>query len=132
MSWQLSSVLPVWVLSLAGAIVIAVVLPRDQYLTWVAVVLAGAVILTFLIQLALRRKEGFVVRAMASMGVSAVIGGGRRIAERRGQTEKGNTTGEEGQGGSGGRTRPSGEDLLDDAGGVHAGELFLQAVVVDE
>ncbi|MBN9239950.1 MAG: hypothetical protein BGO97_09605 [Micrococcales bacterium 70-64] len=73
MSWQLSSVLPVWVLSLAGAIVIAVVLPRDQYLTWVAVVLAGAVILTFLIQLALRRKEGFVVRAMASMGVSAVI-----------------------------------------------------------
>jgi len=73
MSWQLSSVLPVWVLSLAGAIVIAVVLPRDQYLTWVAIVLAGAVILTFLIQLALRRKEGFVVRAMASMGVSAVI-----------------------------------------------------------
>jgi len=73
MSWQLSSVLPVWVLSLAGAIVIAVALPRDQYLTWVAIVLAGAVILTFLIQLALRRKEGFVVRAMASMGVSAVI-----------------------------------------------------------
>lgn len=73
MSWQLSSVLPVWVLSLVGAVVIALVLPRDQYLTWVAIVLAGAVILTFLIQLALRRKEGFVVRAMASMGVAALI-----------------------------------------------------------
>ena len=73
MTWQISSVLPVWLLSLVGAIVIAVALPRDQYLTWVAVVLAGAVILTFLIQLALRRTEGFVVRAMASIGVSAVI-----------------------------------------------------------
>ena len=73
MSWQISSVVPVWVLSLASAIVIAVLLPPHQYLTWVAVVLAGAVILTFLIQLGLRRKEGFVVRAMASMGGSAVI-----------------------------------------------------------
>jgi hypothetical protein len=73
MTWQISSVLPVWLLSLAGAIVIAVTLPRDQYLTWVAIVLAGAVILTFLIQLALRRAEGFVTRAMASIGISALI-----------------------------------------------------------
>ena len=62
-----------WVLSLVGAIVIAVTLPRDQYLTWLAVVLAGAVILTFLIQLGIRRTEGFVVRAMASIGISALI-----------------------------------------------------------
>ena len=73
MTWQISSVLPVWVLSLAGATVIAVVLPRDQYLTWVAIVLAGAVILTFLIQLGIRRTQGFVVRAMASIGISALI-----------------------------------------------------------
>ncbi|MBX3098711.1 MAG: hypothetical protein KF761_03955 [Salinibacterium sp.] len=73
MTWQISSVLPVWVLSLAGAIVFAVVLPREQYLTWVAIVLAGAVILTFLIQLGLKRTEGFVVRAMASIGGSALI-----------------------------------------------------------
>ncbi len=73
MTWQISSILPVWVLSLLGAIVIAVVLPREQYLTWVAIVLAGAVILTFLIQLGLRRTEGFVTRAIASIGVSALI-----------------------------------------------------------
>ena len=73
MTWQISSVLPVWVLSLIGAVVIAVVLPRDQYLTWVAIVLAGAVILTFLIQLGIRRTQGFVVRAMASIGISALI-----------------------------------------------------------
>jgi hypothetical protein len=73
MTWQISSVLPVWVLSLVGAVVSAILLPREQYLTWVAIVLAGAVILTFLIQLGLRRTEGFVVRAMASIGISAVI-----------------------------------------------------------
>lgn len=73
MTWQISSVLPVWVLSLVGAVVIAIVLPREQYLTWVAIVLAGAVILTFLIQLGVRRTEGFVVRAMASIGISALI-----------------------------------------------------------
>ena len=73
MTWQISSILPVWVLSLVGAIVIAAVLPREQYLTWVAIVLAGAVILTFLIQLGLRRTEGFVTRAVASIGGSALI-----------------------------------------------------------
>lgn len=73
MTSHISSVLPVWALSLVGAVVIAVVLPRDQYLTWVAIALAGAVILTFLIQLGLRRTEGFVVRAMASIGISALI-----------------------------------------------------------
>lgn len=73
MTWQIFSVLPVWMLSLVGAIVIAVTFPRDQYLTWVAILLAAAVILTFLIQLGIRRTEGFVVRAMASIGVSVVI-----------------------------------------------------------
>jgi hypothetical protein len=73
MTRQISSILPVWVLSLVGAIVIAVALPRDQYFTWVAIVLAGAVILTFLIQLGLRRTEGFVTRAIASIGISALI-----------------------------------------------------------
>jgi hypothetical protein len=73
MTWQFWSVLPVWVLSLAGAVVIAILLPRDSFLTWIAIVAAGAVILTFCIQLALQRTEGFVVRAMASIGVSVVL-----------------------------------------------------------
>jgi hypothetical protein len=73
MTWQFWSVLPVWVLSLAGAVVIAILLPRDSFLTWIAIAAAGAVILTFCIQLALQRTEGFVVRAMASIGVSVVL-----------------------------------------------------------
>jgi hypothetical protein len=73
MTWQVLSVLPVWVLSLVGAIVIAVLSPRGQYLTWIGITLAAAVIVTFVVQLGIRRKEGFVVRVMASVGVSAVI-----------------------------------------------------------
>ena len=73
MTWQVFSVLPIWALSLAGAIVFAVLLPRDEYFTWVGITLAAAVILTFIVQLAIRRKEGFVTRVMASVGVSVII-----------------------------------------------------------
>lgn len=73
MTRQLLTVAPVWLLTLAGAIVVAIVLPREQYLTWIAVVLAGAVIVTFAIQLAVARVDGFVNRAMASIGVSVLI-----------------------------------------------------------
>ena len=62
-----------WVLSLVGAVLIAVIVPHDDHLTWIGIVLAAAVIATFAIQLALQRTEGFVVRAMASIGVSASI-----------------------------------------------------------
>lgn len=73
MTRQLFTVAPVWLLVLAGAVVVAIVLPPEQYLTWIGVVLAGAVIATFGIQLAFGRVEGFVTRTMASIGVSVVI-----------------------------------------------------------
>jgi len=73
MTWQLWSVLPVWVLSLAGAIIIALTTTGDDYLVWIPIVLAAAIIATFAIQIATRRTEGFVSRAMASIGVSIVI-----------------------------------------------------------
>ena len=73
MTWQLGSVLPVWLLSIVGAVVIALAVPGDAQLTWIGVVLAIAVIATFGIQLAIQRTEGFVVRAMASIGVSVII-----------------------------------------------------------
>jgi hypothetical protein len=72
-TWQLFSVLPVWVASLAAAIVIALVSVPDEAVTWIAIAFAGAVIATFTIQLAIQRKEGFVVRAMASIGGSLIV-----------------------------------------------------------
>ena len=77
MAWQLRSVIPVWVIALAGAIVVGVLAPSTSStgaaLTWLPIVLAGCVLLTFAIQLALQRKDGLVTRMMASLGGALVI-----------------------------------------------------------
>ncbi|MBH0129758.1 hypothetical protein [Salinibacterium sp. NK8237] len=67
MTWQKWSVVPVWALSLIGAVIIGVFEPSELRITWLAIVLAACVILTFVIQLIIHRKEGFVARATASM-----------------------------------------------------------------
>ncbi len=66
------SILPVWLTTLAAAIVVAVT-AGSAYLTWLPVVLAGSVLLTSAIQLALRRKEGLVTRMIVSIGGALVI-----------------------------------------------------------
>ena len=73
MTWQFFSVLPVWVLAVIGAVIIALTVPSGEHLEWIGIALAAVVIVTFVIQLGIQRKEGFVVRAMASIGVSVVI-----------------------------------------------------------
>jgi len=82
MAWSLRSVIPVWVVALAGAIAVGVFAPHDSGigsvdpggpLTWLPIVLAGSVLVTMAIQLALQRKEGLVVRMMASLGGALVI-----------------------------------------------------------
>ena len=60
MTWQFFSVLPVWVVSVGAAVIIAATSAPGQQVT-------------FFIQLAIQRKEGFVVRAMASIGGSVVV-----------------------------------------------------------
>ena len=56
-----------WLASLTGAIIIGIASVSDMRITWLGITLAGAVIMTFVIQLAIQRKEGFVARATASM-----------------------------------------------------------------
>ena len=77
MAWQLRSVIPVWLIALAGAIVVGVLAPKTSSsgtaITWLPIVLAGCVLITFAIQLALQRKEGLVTRMMASLGGALVI-----------------------------------------------------------
>lgn len=72
MSWRSRSVPPVWIAAAVGAGVVAV-LGRDDYLTWIPIVLAATVLLAFGIQLALQRKEGLVARLAASVAGSLVI-----------------------------------------------------------
>ena len=68
MTWQLASILPVWALAIIGSVVIGLVVAPDEYFTWVPIVFAAAIISAFTIQLAIRRKEGFVTRVMVSTG----------------------------------------------------------------
>ena len=73
--WQLASIVPVWVLALIAAVFVGLYSPAEGTLTWVPIVLAASVILAFAIQLAIRRKDGFVLRVMASVtGVVVVLG----------------------------------------------------------
>lgn len=67
------SAAPVWLLSLAGAIVTGLAAAPSNYLVLLPVMLGGAVILTFVVQLALSRPAGFVDRCSASIGGSFVI-----------------------------------------------------------
>ncbi len=70
---QVGTVLPVWALSLVAAVTIGVASPVDQYLTWLPIALAAAVLVTFCIQLSTLTKEGFVQRVMASVGGAVLV-----------------------------------------------------------
>ena len=70
---RLATVVPVWALSLLGAVLVGVLSPRSEYLIWLPIVLAASTFATFCIQLATREKNGFVNRAMASVGGALVI-----------------------------------------------------------
>jgi len=72
MAWSLRSVIPVWLVALVGAVAVGV-FAASASLTWLPIVLAGSVLVTMAIQLALQRKEGLVTRMMASLGGALVI-----------------------------------------------------------
>lgn len=61
-----------WAVGLAGAVLVGI-FAADAYLTWIPIVLAATLLLTFVIQLALQRKEGLVNRVIASIGGALVV-----------------------------------------------------------
>ena len=72
MAWRSRSVPPVWIAAAVGAVVVGL-FAGSAYLTWIPIVLAITVLLAFVIQLALQRKEGLVARLAASATGSLVI-----------------------------------------------------------
>lgn len=66
------TILPVWLTTLALVIVVGVV-AGATFLTWMPLVLAGVLLLTFAIQLVLSRKEELVTRMIFSIGGALVI-----------------------------------------------------------
>jgi hypothetical protein len=70
-SWQVWSVVPAWVAAVVGAVLVALLAASP--LTWLPVVLAAAVVLSFVVQLGIQRKEGLVVRLIASLGGAFLV-----------------------------------------------------------
>jgi hypothetical protein len=70
---EAGTVVPVWAMCLIAAVVIGVASPASDYIVWLPIALAAAVLVTFAIQLSTLTKEGFVNRVMASVAGGAVI-----------------------------------------------------------
>lgn len=66
------TILPVWLTTVALVLVVAVV-SGSSWLTWLPLVLAAVLLLTFAIQLVLSRKEQLVTRMIFSIGGALVI-----------------------------------------------------------
>ena len=73
MTLKIASVLPIWALVLVATIIVAVVSPGHEYFTWLPIVLAASIVLTFCVQLGIRRKEGFNGRLSLSAGGAFLI-----------------------------------------------------------
>jgi len=70
---KLASILPVWILVLVAAVVIGIVSTGDSYFTWLPIALGATIVFTFVVQLSLRKKEGFVGRLVLSTVGAMVI-----------------------------------------------------------
>lgn len=69
----MKSVVPVWMVAVLGAVAVAVLADPENYLVFLPVVLGVSTLLTFGIQLGIRRKEGYVNRVTASATGAVVI-----------------------------------------------------------
>ena len=72
MAWQVWSIVPIWVAALIGAVLVGA-LAGEDFLEWLPVVLAVAVLASLGTQLAIQRKEGLVTRLIASAGGALVV-----------------------------------------------------------
>ncbi len=73
MTLKLASIVPVWILVALATLIVALATPGFAFFTWLPIVLAASIILTFCIQLSLQRKEGFNGRLTLSTTGALVI-----------------------------------------------------------
>ncbi len=73
MTSRFASLIPVWVLVALGIVLVVTIAGPSGYFRWFSIVLASAVLVTFIIQLVLRSKEGLVIRIMASLSGTVVL-----------------------------------------------------------
>jgi hypothetical protein len=70
---RLASIVPIWVVAIAGAVLVGSIADPSGVYPWLSIFLAVSVLLTFVVQLALPSKEGLVLRMAASIGGAAIV-----------------------------------------------------------
>jgi hypothetical protein len=70
---RLSSIVPIWVVAVVGAVLVGVLATPSGVYRGLAIVLAVTVLLTFIVQLALPTKQGLVLRMAASIGGAVIL-----------------------------------------------------------
>ena len=73
MATRLRTVIPVWVAAVVAALLIGLLSPAPERLTWLPIAMAALVLATFALQIAIPQKEGLVDRMMASLGGGILI-----------------------------------------------------------
>jgi hypothetical protein len=70
----LASIVPVWILVAVATVIVAVATPGFEYFTWLPIVLGASIIVTFIVQLSLQRKEGFNGRlTLSTVGALVIV-----------------------------------------------------------
>jgi len=67
MTRTVATALPVWVAVVTAVIVVVFTLPSEQWWNVLPVIAAGAMIMTFVIQVSLQSKDGLVMRMLVTV-----------------------------------------------------------------
>lgn len=68
-------VVAVWIASLVVAVTLGIVLPEDARVGWLLIAFGGIILVSFAVQLAYGRAQGFIVRMAGSVVGALVIMG---------------------------------------------------------
>ena len=76
----MASIVPVWILVALATVLVAGTTVGHEFFVWLPIVLGASIILTFCIQLSLRRKEGFNGRlTLSTAGALVIVAAGALI-----------------------------------------------------
>ncbi|UTT63136.1 hypothetical protein [Microcella humidisoli] len=67
MSRTIATALPVWLAVAAAVLVVALLMPSDQWWAVLPAIAGGAMIMTFVIQVSLQSKDGLVMRMLVTV-----------------------------------------------------------------
>jgi hypothetical protein len=67
MSRTIATALPVWLAVAAAVLVVALLMPSEQWWAVLPAIAGGAMIMTFVIQVSLQSKDGLVMRMLVTV-----------------------------------------------------------------